>query len=416
MATLRTQSKQVGTPLEIAAQIRRLATPAVIQPTYTFDVSDLHWYAFDGVDTYEAINNGQYYNPFGKANSHIDVDAPSKTGNVVYHGIGVETGYSIPSDASQARWNSMVGVKYVKWASDNVGTNNYAITANGDGSIVAEQGLKIDSVSGTITSLYPIVFDVSYGVLGAAAVYPKTIIGNYGAHMYVAGGGGSLAAGSAIIQGGLGISHGQQGGDTIIKGGRNMYDDAPSGNVFIGSSDTSAFYIGSAAMQNVSTGYVLYYDLEDGRVSYHAPAPAYRWSMTYPSTGANVESGDVVNFNDSSTVHVRGSKASNQIQLSFDVSNANIFAAFSSPVTAYTVLSSDNNNVIDASGTFTITFPKTLPVGFATTIVNIGPGVITLNASTLLATDSSVALRDRYAMATVVHKGSGRFYAAGNLK
>jgi hypothetical protein len=89
---------------------------------------------------------------------------------------------------------------------------------------------------------------------------------------------------------------------------------------------------------------------------------------------------------------------------------------FSSPVTTYAAATTDNNNIIDASGTFVITFPNTLPTGFSTNVINIGPGVITLNASTLFATDSSVALRDKYAGASIVCKATGIFYAVGNLK
>ena len=90
--------------------------------------------------------------------------------------------------------------------------------------------------------------------------------------------------------------------------------------------------------------------------------------------------------------------------------------SFTSCVSTYTVNASDNLNVIDASGTYTILFPDTLETGFSTTVLNIGDGVITLEASTLLSVDSSVALRDKYAGASVIHRGSGIFYAVGNLK
>jgi hypothetical protein len=86
-------------------------------------------------------------------------------------------------------------------------------------------------------------------------------------------------------------------------------------------------------------------------------------------------------------------------------------------ITSYTVSVSDNNNLIciDASET-TVIFPNTLPLGFQTTVVNDTTGTVTLNASTLLTTDSSIVLRDRYAAASIYHKGSGVFYAFGNLK
>lgn len=99
-----------------------------------------------------------------------------------------------------------------------------------------------------------------------------------------------------------------------------------------------------------------------------------------------------------------------------DASLAYKFSTFSFKTSAYEASIGDHNNIIDASGTFTVTFGSGLPTGFSTTVINSGPGTITLNASTFLATDSSLALRDRYAAASVVHKGSGVFYAFGNLK
>ena len=83
---------------------------------------------------------------------------------------------------------------------------------------------------------------------------------------------------------------------------------------------------------------------------------------------------------------------------------------------AYTARINDCNGIIEASGTFNVTLPNNMPVGYQTTIVNMGPGVITLNASTLYATDSSVALRNQYAGASAYHKGSGIWVAFGNLK
>lgn len=84
--------------------------------------------------------------------------------------------------------------------------------------------------------------------------------------------------------------------------------------------------------------------------------------------------------------------------------------------TTYLVSASDNNNIIQADASMVITFPNTLDVGFQTTVVNSSTGYITMNASTLLTTDSSVRLRDQYAGASFVHKGSGVWFGFGNLK
>lgn len=85
----------------------------------------------------------------------------------------------------------------------------------------------------------------------------------------------------------------------------------------------------------------------------------------------------------------------------------------------YTVIATDLNNVIEASGTLSIYLPTNVNTGFQTSILNVGPGVITISASTgstVYATDGSLAIRDRYAVASALHKGSGVWYSFGNLK
>ena len=48
-------------------------------------------------------------------------------------------------------------------------------------------------------------------------------------------------------------------------------------------------------------------------------------------------------------------------------------------------------------------------------ILNTGVGTITLDASTLLSKNSASTITDQYAGATVVHKGSGNWFAFGDL-
>jgi hypothetical protein len=88
-----------------------------------------------------------------------------------------------------------------------------------------------------------------------------------------------------------------------------------------------------------------------------------------------------------------------------------------SAITSYIVCPSDNNNLIlvDTSAS-TVIFPNTLQLGFQTTVVNNTIGIVTLNASTLYTVDSSVKLTSKYAAASVYCKGTGVFYAFGNLK
>ena len=92
---------------------------------------------------------------------------------------------------------------------------------------------------------------------------------------------------------------------------------------------------------------------------------------------------------------------------------------FTSAVSAFTVSASENNNVIDASGTFSIYFPTNVETGWQTTVINIGPGIITLSASTgatLISSDSSVNLRGKGDGASIIHRGSGMFYLNGYLR
>lgn len=82
----------------------------------------------------------------------------------------------------------------------------------------------------------------------------------------------------------------------------------------------------------------------------------------------------------------------------------------------YVVDASDSLGVIDASGYMSVILPNSLTIGFQTTIINSGVEVITLEASTLYSMDGSTKISDQYAAASVIHKGSGVWYALGFLK
>ena len=65
----------------------------------------------------------------------------------------------------------------------------------------------------------------------------------------------------------------------------------------------------------------------------------------------------------------------------------------------YTIVSSDNNRILEVSTGCTITMPTGLTNGFQLTIVNTGTGTVTFNAgtgATLLSKDSKVDLADQY--------------------
>ena len=94
---------------------------------------------------------------------------------------------------------------------------------------------------------------------------------------------------------------------------------------------------------------------------------------------------------------------------------ANLNTVIDVKETTYILVAADNNHVIDASGTWTLTFPDNLDTGFQVTAVNAGVGVITLDASKLLTKDSAVTIVDQYAGISAVHKGNGIYYCWGGL-
>jgi hypothetical protein len=84
--------------------------------------------------------------------------------------------------------------------------------------------------------------------------------------------------------------------------------------------------------------------------------------------------------------------------------------------TTYTVNAANAGMIIEANGTFTITFPNSMPTGMVVDVVNVGTGTITLAASTTLQSKSSrTKLASQYVGATVYHRGSNVWLATGDL-
>lgn len=89
------------------------------------------------------------------------------------------------------------------------------------------------------------------------------------------------------------------------------------------------------------------------------------------------------------------------------------------------ILSLSSNTVLDvsaygktieATGTITITFPNSMPDAMRVDVVNVGTGVITLAASGTLQSKSSYAkIVNRYAGASVYHRGANVWLAVGDL-
>ena len=99
----------------------------------------------------------------------------------------------------------------------------------------------------------------------------------------------------------------------------------------------------------------------------------------------------------------------------YESGNLNDNAAFYDPSATYALVEGDNGRIIDASGAWTLTMPDNLSEGFKFTLINIGVGTIALDASNLLTKNSSINISEQYGVANGVHRGSGTWYAWGDL-
>lgn len=91
-------------------------------------------------------------------------------------------------------------------------------------------------------------------------------------------------------------------------------------------------------------------------------------------------------------------------------------ASILSKSVGYTLAAGDEAKIIECDGTFTITLPNGLDAGFQVVIVNVGSGTITLSAATTLQSkDAATQLANQYGLATVYHRGSNVWLAAGDL-
>ena len=72
--------------------------------------------------------------------------------------------------------------------------------------------------------------------------------------------------------------------------------------------------------------------------------------------------------------------------------------------------------IIEANGTFTITFPNSMCTGMMVDVINIGTGAITLAASTTMcAKGGNCRILTCWAGASVYHRGSNVWVAVGDL-
>jgi hypothetical protein len=83
----------------------------------------------------------------------------------------------------------------------------------------------------------------------------------------------------------------------------------------------------------------------------------------------------------------------------------------------HTLLAGNAGKIHECNGTFIVTLPDGLDVGYQATVVNVGTGVITLAATTTLqSADAAVTLATQYKAAVVYHRGSDVWLAAGGLE
>lgn len=94
--------------------------------------------------------------------------------------------------------------------------------------------------------------------------------------------------------------------------------------------------------------------------------------------------------------------------------------AFNTQTTSYTLLSGDNGKVItmnSASG-ITLTVPTGLPVGFNTTVISLGTGLVGITGAsgvTLNSFESKLRIAGQHAAASIISYSTNIFNVAGGL-
>ena len=95
---------------------------------------------------------------------------------------------------------------------------------------------------------------------------------------------------------------------------------------------------------------------------------------------------------------------------------AALSATINTKTSNYTLVTADNNKILECNGSFIITLPQYMPTGFQATIVNVGTGVITLTPTVTLSSKSgNRKLASQWIGATVYHRGNDSWVAMGDL-
>lgn len=80
-----------------------------------------------------------------------------------------------------------------------------------------------------------------------------------------------------------------------------------------------------------------------------------------------------------------------------------------------TINATHSNKILECNGTFTVTLPNSMATGMNVDIVNVGSGIITVEATTLVSKDSKVTLANQYGGGSVYHRGSNVWLLVGDL-
>jgi hypothetical protein len=93
------------------------------------------------------------------------------------------------------------------------------------------------------------------------------------------------------------------------------------------------------------------------------------------------------------------------------------FASISTKSSAYTLTASDVNTVIGVSGTTQITIPQGLTIGYQTTVLRTGTGIITIKGATGVTVNGTSAgekeITTQYNAVTIVCNSSNNFWVVG---
>lgn len=382
--------KQPGVPIEHSVVTRRLGTPTIFTPEIVFDVSNLY--------------------PVFVRNSSLGTDFVWTGGLLDVSIVTMDYAY-VNASLAQYATNASVNLAFGAYATNvSVGlaltkyVPNTGGAFNGDVSITGAN--IITGLNGNVRlGEYSLPFDAgasNVAVGGSALTYfedgnNNVAIGYSAAIDCVHPNGNFTGASNSIYIGAYTRPSISGVNNEIVIGA--AASGRGSNTVAIGSVQAGATYLhGALYVNNLlwERGYSRKYI--DGSIN------AVYASMSGFASNASVNT----LRNDVSTAYLKINDAS--------ASYIKNLASIRSSSTNYTVALSDLNNFIEASGNLTVTFPNNLPAGFQTVVYNVGDGVITLNASTLYTTDSSIYIRQKYAAASALHKGSGVWFAFGNIQ